>query len=122
VRVLTEACNTKERPGFFLATPEDMVEAIDRADHANLAMQYDVYHMTMMGIDVPETLVRYAPRIGHVQFANVPGRHEPGSGTIDFDRVFGTLDVIGYSGYAAAEYRPSGPTEETLGWLTPYLG
>lgn len=121
VRVLTEACNTRDRPGFFLATPEQMAAAIDLAGHANLAMQYDVYHMTMMGIDVPETLARYVGRIGHVQFADAPGRHEPGTGTIDFDAVFRTLDEIGYDGYTAAEYLPSGATEQSLGWLAPYL-
>ena len=57
------------------------------------------------------------PRIGHIQFADHPGRHEPGTGTIDYPAVFAALDRLGYDGWAAAEYRPSRVTEETLGWM-----
>ncbi len=120
VRVVVEPVNTRDRPGFFLSNSSDALCAIDWAGHANLALQYDVYHMQIMEGDLSATLERIVGRIGHVQFADPPGRHEPGTGEVNFPRLFETLDRLGYDGWVGAEYVPSGPTEETLEWFEPY--
>ena len=112
----------RDRPGYC-ARPGSRGRAgcaIDWAGHANLALQYDVYHMQIMEGDLSATLERIVGRIGHIQFADPPGRHEPGTGEINFPRLFETLDRVGYDGWIGAEYVPSGPTEETLGWFEPF--
>jgi hydroxypyruvate isomerase len=117
VRVLVEAVNTRDRPGYLIARSDEALEAIDRAGHANLGLQYDLYHMQVMEGDLTRTLQRLHARIGHIQFADHPGRHEPGTGEIDFAHVFEVIDALGYEGFVGAEYAPSRVTEETLGWL-----
>ena len=118
VGVVVEAVNIVDRPGFLLSTSEQALDAIDRAGHANLALEHDLYHMDIMEGRLVARLEEIVARIGHVQFADNPGRHEPGSGAIDFPAVFAALDRLGYDGWTAAEYRPSRRTEETLGWMT----
>jgi hydroxypyruvate isomerase len=120
VRVVVEPVNTRDRPGFLLSNSAEALAAIDWAGHANLALQYDVYHMQIMEGDLTRTLERIIGRIGHIQFADPPDRHEPGTGEVDFPHLFGTLDRLGYDGWVGAEYIPSGATEETLGWFEPY--
>ncbi len=120
VGVVLEPVNTRDRPGFFLSNSAEALSVIDWADHANIALQYDIYHMQIMEGDLSATLERIVGRIGHIQFADPPGRHEPGTGEINFPRLFETLDRLGYDGWVGAEYVPSGPTEETLAWLQPY--
>jgi len=120
VRVVVEPVNTRDRPGFFLSNSAEALAAIDWAGHANLALQYDVYHMQIMEGDLSATLERIVGRIGHIQFADPPGRHEPGTGEVNFHQIFETLDRIGYDGWVGAEYNPSRPTEQTLAWLEPY--
>ena len=117
IRVVVEACNTVDRPGFFLSTSTEALEVIDRAGHANLALEYDIYHMDVMEGRVVERLEEIMPRIGHIQFADNPGRHEPGTGNLDFPAIFAAIDRLGYTGWVAAEYVPSTTTEDTLGWM-----
>ena len=117
VRVLVEAVNTRDRPGYLIARSDEALEAIDRAGHANLGLQYDLYHMQIMEGDLTRTLQRVHARIGHIQFADHPGRHEPGTGELDFAHLFEVIDDLGYDGFVGAEYAPSRLTEETLGWL-----
>ena len=117
VRVVVEAINTNDRPGFFLASSAAALDLIDAVGHPNLGLQYDLYHMHIMEGALIETLTRLIGRIAHIQFADAPGRHEPGTGDIDFAAAFATIDALGYDGWVAAEYVPSKRTEETLHWL-----
>ena len=118
VGVVVEAVNTVDRPGFLLSTSEQALEAIERAGHGNLGLEHDLYHMDIMEGRLIPRLEEIVPRIGHIQFADNPGRREPGTGAIDFPAVFAALDRLGYGGWVAAEYWPSRTTEETLGWMT----
>lgn len=118
VRVVVEAINDRDRPGFLLPRVADAVAAVDRAGHRNLAVQFDVYHVAMMGDPPVATLEAQRDRIGHIQFADAPGRHEPGSGRIDFAGVFAAVDASGYDGWTAAEYVPAGRTEDGLDWMS----
>jgi hydroxypyruvate isomerase len=121
VKVVTEAVNRRDRPGFFLGTTAEALEAIDRAGHANLGLEYDLYHMQIMEGDLVPTIRRTMARIGHIQFADTPGRHEPGTGEINFPFVFDAIEAAGYDGWIGAEYVPSTKrTEDSLGWFKPY--
>ena len=117
VRVVVEAINDTDRPGFLLPRAEDALAVIDRAGHPNLSLQLDLYHAAMTGEDPAESVARHISRTGHIQFADAPGRHEPGTGAIDFDAAFAAIDAAGYAGWVAAEYFPAGRTEDGLGWL-----
>lgn len=120
VGVTVEAINDHDRPGFLVPTIDEALAAIDWADHPNLSIQADLYHMQIMEGDLTRTLERCLDRIGHIQFADVPARNEPGTGEINFPFVFEALDRMGYDGWVGAEYRPTGATEQSLIWLDPY--
>ncbi len=120
VTVCLEAINTRDVPGFFLHDPDETVGVIDEAGAANAALQYDLYHMQIMHGDLIATIERLKARIGHVQFADTPGRHEPGTGEINFANVFAALDRLGYAGWVGAEYRPRANTAESLAWFAPW--
>lgn len=117
IGVVVEAINDIDRPAFFLSTAEAVIDIINRADHPNLTFQFDLYHMAMMGLPLVETYEKYADRIGHIQFADAPGRHEPGTGTIDFCPIFKAIDASSYDGWVAAEYFPENSTADSLDWL-----
>mgnify|MGYP001208021577 CR=1 FL=1 len=120
ITVMLEAINGRDMPGFAVSRSGDALEILDRADRPNLMLQYDLYHMQIMEGDLIPTLERIIHRIGHIQFADTPGRHEPGTGEINFPRVFAAIERLGYAGYIGAEYRPSGRTEDSLQWFEPY--
>ncbi|GAB2900709.1 hydroxypyruvate isomerase [Paraburkholderia jirisanensis] len=117
VRVMVEACNRYDIPGFLLNTSATTIKAIDDAGGTNLWLQYDIYHMQRSEGELAATIERLLPRIGHIQIADNPGRHQPGTGEINYPFLFATLDRIGYSGWVAGEYNPQGATESGLGWL-----
>jgi hydroxypyruvate isomerase len=77
--------------------------------------------MQVMEGDLAETIRRNLDRIGHLQLADNPGRHEPGSGEINYPFLFGCIDRLGYSGWIGCEYKPAGSTVQGLGWIKPYL-
>ena len=87
----------------------------------NLLFQYDIYHMQIMEGDLAPTVEENLAKIGHMQLADTPGRHEPGTGEINSPFLFQLFDKIGYKGWIGCEYRPAGNTEAGLGWLKPYL-
>ncbi len=120
ITICVEAINTRDVPGFFVSHSATAVDLIDAAGAANLALQYDLYHMQIMEGDLIPTMIRLVDRIGHIQFADTPGRHQPGTGEINFANVFAAIDRIGYAGLVGAEYRPTGRTEDSLDWLQPW--
>ena len=115
--LVIEPINTHDAPGFFVATAAHGARIVAEVGAANLGLQCDLYHTRMMGDDPRATLTAFSGVIRHVQFADVPGRGEPGSGTMDFAQLFETIDALGYTGWVAAEYRPTKPTGETLHWF-----
>lgn len=117
IRCLTEPINPFDMPGFFLTSMEQGAEILAEAGSPNLFLQYDVYHRQRMGGGLVEALERFRPRIAHIQLADAPGRHEPGTGGIDFACILSGLDAKGYAGYVGLEYFPQRSTLEGLGWL-----
>jgi hydroxypyruvate isomerase len=117
IELMVEPINDRDMPGFLLNRSADTLALIERVGEANVKLQYDVYHMQIMEGDLARTLQRELPRIGHVQIADNPGRHEPGSGEINYPFLFDWLDRIGYAGWVSAEYVPAGDTVAGLGWM-----
>jgi len=119
--LLTEPVSTQAVPGFYLNTSAQALAYMDDAGAENLKLQYDIYHMHIMGDDLAASLSANVHRIGHMQIADVPGRHEPGTGDIDFPRLFDLIDRLGYRGWIGAEYVPADRTEDGLAWVKKYL-
>jgi len=121
VRVVCEAINPLDMPGFLINTPEHLQALLERVDHPNCQAQLDLYHMARQGLDIAAGIRLLGSRIGHVQFADCPGRGAPGSGGVAFVSLIETLREAGYDGWLAAEYRPDGQdTEASLGWLAEW--
>jgi hydroxypyruvate isomerase len=117
IRLLAEPINTLDIPGFFLTGTRQALALFDRVGSDNLYLQYDIYHMQVMEGDLARTIEHHLDRIAHVQLADNPGRHEPGTGEINYPFLFDHLDRLGYAGWVGAEYRPQAGTEAGLGWL-----
>jgi hydroxypyruvate isomerase len=119
--VLIEPVSGAARYPIRLAT--DAVAVADKVERAtgasNVALLADLYHLTVNGDDVDAVITRYADRIGHVQIADHPGRHEPGTGGIDLDRQLSALQAAGYDGWVGLEYKPSTTSAQSLEWLPP---
>jgi len=117
VRQVVEPLNRFDAPGFLIGTTAEALALIDRAGHPNLALQYDVYHAQRVEGNLVETIRANIGRIGHVQVADTPGRHQPGTGEIAFPFVFAALEEVGYTGHISGEYVPLGPSEASFGWF-----
>ena len=121
IQLLIEPINPRSVPGFFLNTSRQAEEIIESTGADNLAIQYDLFHMQIVEGDLARTAERLLPRIGHMQLADVPDRHEPGTGEINFPWLLGHIDRIGYKGWIGCEYNPLGDTVAGLTWAKPYL-
>jgi hydroxypyruvate isomerase len=108
-------------PGFFLSRSAQALDVLNAAGEGNAFLQYDFFHMQIMEGDLASSVERLLARIGHIQLADVPDRHEPGTGEINFDFLLARLDALGYSGWVGCEYNPKGDTLEGLKWAQPYL-
>ncbi|MBK8761084.1 MAG: hydroxypyruvate isomerase [Sulfuritalea sp.] len=117
IELLVEPLNTRDTPGFLVATSHAALAVIEQAGLANLKLQYDIYHAQVMEGDLARSLREKLPRIGHVQLADNPGRNEPGTGEINFPFLLDDLDRIGYAGWVGCEYKPSGRSEDSFAWM-----
>jgi hydroxypyruvate isomerase len=119
VAVGVEPLNPFDAPGFLLPTTDAALALLARADHRNLSLQYDVYHAQRAEGNLVATIERVAAggKLGHVQLADSPARHQPGTGEINVPFVLAALDRVGYGGWIGLEYVPEGGTEGSLGWL-----
>jgi hydroxypyruvate isomerase len=112
-----ELVNTKDTPGFFLDSVPLVVRVLDEVGSPHLRFQCDIYHLQRTSGDLLATIDTLAPRVGHYQVADAPDRHEPGTGEIAYPVVFEAIDATGYDGHVGLEYRPSGPTDDSFGWI-----
>jgi hydroxypyruvate isomerase len=120
IKLLIEPCNTRDIPGFYLTRTDQALGLIDEVGSDNLYIQYDIYHAQIMEGDLARTVEANLPRIAHIQLADNPGRHEPGTGEINYPFMFGHLDRINYRGWVGCEYRPLTNTVAGIGWLKAY--
>ena len=114
---MIEPLNSRDNPGFFIRDSRHAADIIEEVGADNLHLQFDVYHSHIMDDDVVSALRQNIRHIGHVQIADHPGRHEPGTGRIDFWAMFQALERAKYEGWIGCEYVPSTTTEEGLSWL-----
>ena len=117
IMALLEPINQVDMPGFVVSTTDHTERVMAKVGHDNLRLQYDFYHVEMTQRRALQTFERLLPVIGHVQIADVPGRHEPGTGRMDWSAVFVGIERLGYDGWIGAEYRPLAGTSEGLSWM-----
>ncbi len=121
IRFLIEPLNNQDTPGFYLVHTQDVAQLFKEIAHTNLWLQYDIYHMQIMEGNLTKTILDNLAHIAHLQVADNPGRHEPGTGEINYTKLFSFIDQAGYDGWIGCEYAPAGVTEEGLDWIKPYL-
>ncbi len=117
IKTVFEAINTYDMPGFIIHSGAQMLDVLGQLNHPDVFMQYDIYHMQMMAENPGQFIAEHADKIGHIQFADCPGRGQPGTGLIDFDKLFSDIGASAYSGWIGAEYKPVGTTADSLVWL-----
>lgn len=117
IQLLVEPLNARDIPGFFLSTSQDALRLLDEVGHPNVALQYDVYHMQRGEGELAATLRTHLKSVGHIQIADNPGRHQPGTGEINYRFILAELDRLGYAGHVSLEYIPMPDTRTSLQWL-----
>jgi 2-dehydrotetronate isomerase len=120
VTLLIEPLNARDNPGYFLSTTGAAIAILDRVARPNVALQFDFYHCQISEGDLARRAEALFGRYAHVQIANVPGRHEPDCGEINYPFLFDLLDRLGYEGWIGCEYRPKSGTLAGLGWARPW--
>jgi hydroxypyruvate isomerase len=117
LKAVIEPINAYDIPGYYLNRNDQALSVMDEVGAPNLFLQYDIYHAQRSEGELAATMEKYLPRIAHMQLADNPGRHEPGTGEINYPFLFGHIDRIGYKGFIGCEYKPKGATEAGLGWF-----
>ena len=122
VTLLIEPINGRDMPGYYLQRQDQAHALVQAVDSPRLQVQMDLYHCQIVEGDVAMKLRHYLPtgRVGHIQIAGVPDRHEPDSGELHYPYLFDLLDQLGYTGWVGCEYRPRAGTSQGLGWLQAY--
>ncbi|AZI44767.1 hydroxypyruvate isomerase (plasmid) [Deinococcus psychrotolerans] len=115
--LIVEPLNPYDVPGFYLYGTQNTLDLIEEVGRENVKLQYDFYHMQRVEGHLTQTVRENLDKIAHIQLADVPGRHQPGTGEINYPFLLAELDRLGYGGYVGLEYIPEGRTEDTLGWL-----
>ena len=122
LQLLIEPLNTFDVPDFYVHRTRQAIGLLLQVGADNAFVQYDIYHAQRMEGELAATLNTFLPLIGHVQLADNPGRHEPGTGEINYPFLLAWLDRIGYEGWVGCEYKPETSTQAGLGWLRPFAG
>jgi hydroxypyruvate isomerase len=117
ITLLVEAINNVDMPGYWAGTVAAAAGLVQSVNHPNVRLQLDQYHAAMAGEDAVECLRTYFPLVAHVQIADVPGRHEPGTGSQPIAKFLRELDHLGYDGFVGLEYRPLVDTASSLAWI-----
>ena len=120
VKLVIEPLNPRDAPGYLLNTQEQGAAIANAIGRDRLGLQFDIYHCQIAQGDVTTRLEKLMPAIDHMQLADVPGRHEPGTGEIGWEFVFRRIDELGYQGWIGCEYAPLGDTVAGLKWRERY--
>ncbi|RLL46053.1 hydroxypyruvate isomerase [Acinetobacter cumulans] len=121
IQPVFEMINGTDMPRFLVQNIAQAQEMLEAVRHPALKMQFDCYHMAMMGENLLESLQENIDAIGHIQFADNPGRHEPDTGNIDYAAIFDWLKHSQYTGFSAAEYRPQNLSQNSFAWKDKYF-
>lgn len=122
ITILIEPLNTYDAPGYFLSTTTQALDILEKVGRDNIKLMFDCYHVQLMEGDLSNRLKRLLPQIGHIQFASVPDRGTPDHGEVHYAYLFDLLNRLGWQSPLGAEYKPDGPTEDSLGWLPSRAG
>lgn len=117
VTTVFEAVNSHDMPGFIIDSSLKMLSVLAAVGHPRLRLQYDIYHMSRMQEDCAAFITQHIDKIAHFQFADCPGRGQPGTGRVDFANLFDLIADVPYQGWVGAEYKPVGSTTDSLGWM-----
>ena len=120
IKVVIEPINHRDMPGFFLNTMAQGAEIVAAIGSDRLGLQFDIYHCQVTEGDLTKRIEALLPSIAHMQLADVPGRHEPGTGEIGWEYVFHRIDSLGFNGWIGCEYRPASDTVTGLAWRQRY--
>jgi len=121
IKLYIEPINPRDLPNYFVNEVEHAADIIGKVGSDNVFIQYDFYHVQIVGGDIIERFKKHQPLIAHLQCSQVPVRHEPDAdGEINYPFVFAEVDRLGYAHWIGAEYIPRGRTEDGLGWAKPY--
>ena len=120
VKLVIEPLNPRDAPGYFLRSQEQGAAIVAAIGHDRIGLQFDIYHCQTAQGDVTTRLEKLLPVVDHMQLADVPGRHEPGTGEIGWEYVFRRIDELGYAGWIGCEYNPLGDTVAGLAWRRRY--
>jgi hydroxypyruvate isomerase len=120
VKLVIEPLNPRDAPGYLLRTQEQGAAIVAAIGRDRLGLQFDLYHCQTAQGDLTTRLAALMPVIDHMQLADVPGRHEPGTGEIGWEYVFRRISELGYAGWIGCEYAPLGDTVEGLNWRHRY--
>jgi hydroxypyruvate isomerase len=121
ITILVEPINGRDMPGYFIHRQDEAQAICMEIGAPNLRVQFDFYHAQIVEGDLSVKLREQIARIGHIQVAGVPDRHEPDEGEVNYPYLFRLLDELGYGGWIGCEYRPRAGTSAGLGWLQPWL-
>jgi hydroxypyruvate isomerase len=117
ITLLLEPLNPLQNQRYLLTSLSEAMQVIDRLNHPRVKLQFDLYHVQRTQGDLVENLRRHLRHIAHIQAADAPGRHQPGTGEIHWPFVLGQLEAMGYGGYVGLEYNPLPDTLGSLTWL-----
>ncbi|MFC1992428.1 2-oxo-tetronate isomerase [Chloroflexota bacterium] len=121
IQLVIEPLNVIDRPSTYLTSTRQAKEVIKEVNHSNLAILYDIYHMQIMEGNLTDTIRDNIDYIKHIHMADVPGRHEPGTGEINFPNLIKFIDAAGYRGWIGVECKPTTRTEDGFAWFKIYL-
>lgn len=120
LRLMVEPLNHFDIPGIYLSRAEQVVKLIDDAGMPNVFVQYDIYHAQREEGELAATLRKHIDKIGHIQIADNPGRHQPGTGEINYPFIFKEIDASGYRGHVGLEYVPIPDSKSSFAWITEF--
>ena len=121
INIMIEAINTRDMPNFYLNYSSQASQLLNSINRENVKMQFDIYHMQIMEGDLTPKIKKFISEIGHMQLADTPGRHEPGTGEINYPFIFSKIDEYGYKNWIGCEYKPISTTVDGLHWIQNYL-
>jgi len=121
VLLTIEVLNPIDNPGYFLTSSQEAIEIVRLVNHPNVRFQFDTYHLQLMEGNLAQTLRDHMPWIGHIQFADYPGRHEPGTGEVDFKLLANVIEDAGYQSFIGLEYIPLAAGAAALAWAPQLL-
>lgn len=122
IDILIEPVGPGSIANYFIDTPGAAVEAIATLARPNVRLLFDVFHAVSLGVDPVAFMEANSALIGHIQIADFPGRHEPGSAVLDFRKILEAVENLGFAGHIGCEYHPSGNTSDSFGWMAELSG